>query len=516
MPYKEIFSRFGTQAEQIDFLKAVVDSLPVAVFCKDVEDNMRVLIWNKSAEKIFGATSDQVVGRSTSDVVSPELAKKVADDDYEVARNGKPVFVPERTQVNLATNELIHFRIWKIPLQAKSGKLILCIAQDITEMRRAEETNREQERRLKSISQNVPGLLYQFKMDTNGRFSFPYFSKKAGELLGVADSAIEKDAQSIISLIHKDDMPSFEKSLLKTINELTPWRWEGRFFAKGERLRWFQGASTPMKQEDGSILWDGILIDITAQKEAEEQLRTQAAHLAGTSKLVALGEMAGGVAHEINTPLNAILFCAEQIQSSLKEEDKIDKDELVEMSELISQTAQRIAKIVRGLKTFARDGSNESLEEVDVEMVIDQALNLCSQRMQQSGVTLEFLRPSNPLMVECRSVQLGQVVLNLVNNAFDAVVNSKWAWIKVEVRSDENSVFIDVTDSGNGLSPDVKAKLFQPFFTTKGVGKGTGIGLSISKGIIEGHEGRIFVDEKSPNTKFVIELPLKRRIRGVA
>ena len=331
--------------------------------------------------------------------------------------------------------------------------------------------------------------------------------------MGIKAEAITKDANAIIGLIHEDDMAGFRQSLVETMTNISPWVWEGRFKTVEKGVRWFQGASTPALQEDGvTILWDGILLDVTSQKEAEERLRLQEAQLVGTSKLVALGEMAGGVAHEINTPLNAILFCAEQIQHSLKEEN-VDKDEMLELSGLILQTSQRIAKIVRGLKSFARDGSNEEFEAADIEVLIDETLSLCGQRMMQSGVKLTFVKPKDSIMASCRSVQMSQVILNLLNNSFDAVVGTKDPWIKLEIKSDSKMAYIVVTDSGAGLSAEVRAKLFQPFFTTKALGKGTGIGLSISRGIIEAHRGKLYVDQSSPNTKFIVEIPLEVQLQ---
>ena len=373
---------------------------------------------------------------------------------------------------------------------------------------------REQERRLASISNNAPGMLYQFKMAADGKFTFPFFSRRSFEYLGVTAEEIIKDASAIINLIHPDDVSSFQESLEITIKNLTPWRWEGRFCA-GNGFKWFQGGSTPLKENDGSILWDGILFEITSQKEAEERLRFQEAQLASASKLVALGEMAGGVAHEINTPLNAILFCADQILNSLGE-DSFEKDEIIEMSTLISETSQRIAKIVRGLKAFARDVSHEPMETVDLEGVIEESLDLCRQRLNQNGIDIKIVRPREPVLVHCRSVQLGQVLLNLINNSFDAVISTAEAWVIIEVKVEGSTVKIEVSDSGKGLSPSVVKKLFQPFFTTKGPGKGTGIGLSISKGIVESHEGSLYFDHASENTKFVIELPLRSAMSGAA
>lgn len=510
--YSKFFARFEDQALQVEFFSTIVDNLPVAVFCKDVMDDSRVIVWNKTAEQLFGREASDVLGKNAYEYLPKEVADRYTEADRTAILENKMVFVANQVGTNFKTNEEVLFRVWKLPIETKQGMILLCIAQDLSATKRVEREYQRQERQLQSISENSPGLLYQFKADPQKNFSFTFFSAKAFNELGIMSEEIVRSANVIIDLIHEDDMASFQQSLVVTMQELSPWHWEGRFNTATKGLRWFKGASIPALQDDGSILWDGILFDITSQKETEERLRLQDAKLAATSKLVALGEMAGGVAHEINTPLNAILFCAEQIQNSVKEE-ALDQDEVLEMSGLISETAQRIAKIVRGLKTFARDGSNEPLEEAELESLVDQTLSLCRERMELHGVKLIFEKAAVPTRVNCRSVQMGQVILNLLNNAFDAIVGTDNPWVKVGIRSSATSVFLEVTDSGQGLSEEVKAKLFQPFFTTKELGKGTGIGLSISRGIIEGHKGSITVDDNSPNTKFVIEIPFESQLQ---
>ena len=495
----------------MEFLSAIVDNLPVAVFCKDVEDDMRVIVWNKNAERMLGYSAEHVIGKTAFDYLPADAAEKYAAADRIALSGDKVLFETNQIALNPKTQSEVFFRIWKIPVQTKKGEILLCIAQDLTEIKSAELENRRRERQLQNISTNSPGLLYQFKADVQRNFSFPFCSAKSFDVLGVKSEKIVSDANAIIGLIHEDDMASFQESLVVTMRDLSPWHWEGRLRTENKGLRWFQGASTPFMQDDGSILWDGLLLDITAQKEIEERLRMQDAKLASTSKLVALGEMAGGVAHEINTPLNAILLCADQIQSSLRD-DTVDKQEMLEMSGLISETAQRIAKIVRGLKSFARDGSKEDLEDTDAEMLVDETLSLCRQRMEQNGVKLNFVKPAYPIVMNCRSIQIGQVILNLLNNSFDAVIGTVDPWIKLEIKSDGQIVYFEVTDSGPGLPAEVRARLFQPFFTTKEFGKGTGIGLSISKGIIESHHGEILVDDTSPNTKFVVAIPLDSQL----
>ena len=241
-------------------------------------------------------------------------------------------------------------------------------------------------------------------------------------------------------------------------------------------------------------------------RERTHQLEDLHAKTVQTTKLAALGEMAGGIAHEINTPLSLILILADQIQDSL--DDRESLDEAKKAAETISQTVLRISKIIKGLRTFARDGSNAEMENSSLVDVAEQTLQLCTQRMLGNAINFQFLKPeSTSALVRCRSVEISQVMLNLLNNAFDAVQDQKEPWIRLEMKEAQDSVAFEVSNSGPQIPQSIREKLFQPFFTTKPPGKGTGLGLSISKGIVDQHHGKFFVDAESKFTKFVVELP---------
>ena len=334
-------------------------------------------------------------------------------------------------------------------------------------------------------------------VDLNGTFRM--VNPALCKILGYSES--EMVLENFTKFIHRDDQASSEKEFNLIQSGQNVQNHENRYISKSGEIVHLSWKVLP-NLERGIAYAVGR--DITQIKLSEKLIEEQRAQMLAASKLASLGEMAGGVAHEINTPLNAILFCAEQIQETARE---LESESLIEMGTLVSETAQRISKIVKGLRVFARDGAQEIPETIDLHHVVDQALSLGSERIRQSGVRLEFENLTKPLIVDCRSVQLGQVILNLLNNAFDAVVGTRDAWIKLRLVDLKNTVRIEVLDSGAGLSKEVQDRLFQPFFTTKGVGKGTGIGLSISRGIVESHSGRIYVDDSCENTKFVVELP---------
>tara|TARA_B110001454_G_scaffold219057_1_gene249584 strand:+ start:19110 stop:21812 length:2703 start_codon:yes stop_codon:yes gene_type:complete len=242
--------------------------------------------------------------------------------------------------------------------------------------------------------------------------------------------------------------------------------------------------------------------------KAQMKVKEQEAKIAESSKMASLGEMASSIAHEINNPLTIIYGKARQIQSYMegKNPQSMTEKTLQDATKIIS-TVDRISRIIKGLRKISRDASMDSMAFVSAKDLVEETLSFCQQRFQQSYIDFK-LNVNYTGDVYCRQTELSQVILNLLNNSYDAVLNLEEKWVELSVENVQNTLVISITDSGTGISKEVQSKIFQPFFTTKEVGKGTGLGLSISKGIIEAHFGRFYLDESSRNTKFVIEIPL--------
>jgi signal transduction histidine kinase len=277
-------------------------------------------------------------------------------------------------------------------------------------------------------------------------------------------------------------------------------------YVYGNSREFYQSMVTRYVTEEAlTIEKQNLTLAIQQLENTQDELLNQKSRAEYSAKLASLGEMAGGIAHEINTPLNVILLSAEQ-QMDLLEDKDLDRPSMKASIEKVQSTTNRIATIVRGLRTFARDGAKDPIEAIAVQTLIDNTLSLCYEKFKLANVDLR-LPPKTDLILRCRPVQISQVILNLLNNSFEAIQELSEKWIAIDIQELPEQIEIRITDSGHGIDPNIQAEIFRPFYTTKDIGKGTGLGLSISRGLIEAHQGQLYVDVDHPHTSFLIRLP---------
>lgn len=238
--------------------------------------------------------------------------------------------------------------------------------------------------------------------------------------------------------------------------------------------------------------------DITERKVLERLLAEQ-------QRLVALGEMAAAIGHEIRNPVTTVRLLADNLHRLSTRE--MSRERVISTAEKLVQTSERIIEIVARLGRFSRSSSREETASSNVGRVVGEAVALCLENFRMRRVSIEC-EPIDPaLQVRCRPVELGQVLVNLFSNAIDATEEQDDRWVRVSARQSVDRVEVLVTDSGRGVPPSMRDRIFEPFYTTKSVGRGTGLGLSLSRRLLQEQGGTLQLDEECRNTRFIITLP---------
>lgn len=255
-----------------------------------------------------------------------------------------------------------------------------------------------------------------------------------------------------------------------------------------------------------AFLLEQLTFSQKAEKIVEDrtkELEISKIQLINSSKMASLGEMASGMAHEINNPL-AIIQGKVQVVTMMLQDLHVKQPTVFEEINKIKTTTDRIDKIVKGLRNFSRASNNDPFEPISLRKLMDETLDLCFEKFKAHGIDLKIKNVPD-VSILCRPSQISQVFINLLNNASDAIEELRQKWIEIDFKVEGNRVAIYITDSGTGIPPEIAQRIMEPFFTTKEVRKGTGLGLSIAKSIIETHHGVIWLDQKHTHTRFVIE-----------
>jgi C4-dicarboxylate-specific signal transduction histidine kinase len=248
-----------------------------------------------------------------------------------------------------------------------------------------------------------------------------------------------------------------------------------------------------------------LRLDIAARQRAERELAESRQAAITAAKMAALGEMSASVAHEVNNPLSAILLRSQRLDV-LARTGTMDAAAVLKTAHDIDRTVDRIRRVVDALRAFARQADEDPLRPEPLAPIVADTVELCQHRFRLRSIELTVDPIPEGLLVECRGTQIAQVLLNLLSNAYDAVENQDERWVRITVAARDVDVQIAVLDSGPGVPAEIAARIMEPFYTTKEIGRGTGLGLSLSEGIAAAHGGRLELDAGARPTRFVLTL----------
>lgn len=524
-------------------------------------------------------------------------------------------------------------RVTLSAIKDEAGTPTRCVklVEDISERLRAESALRESETRFARITAHVPGMIYEFVRHPDGTFELPYVSEGSRELIGLAAEDIQSLALSLIDRVYPDDRASWDQTVAESAATLSDWHWTGRVILPSGEIKWVEGASRPERRADGSVVWNGILVDVTERRRAAErleeseqryrslfdqhpdavfeldhdgvfvsanpaceaisgyspaELRGQAfapfvlpefaalttahfAHsLAGAAisfetairakngrrvdiavtnvpmivggtirgvfgiardlttqrelearlrqaeRMEAVGRLAGGVAHDFNNLLTIITSCSQFAV------DRVRRDPIAHADiQQVLNAAARATELTRQLLAFGRQQMLQP-RWLDVNAQVERVAGMLRRVIGEDIIVLIELEPALwPAMAD--PGQLEQVIVNLAVNARDAMPNGgtlrlgtgnvtrEWlAGAMYRGVEPDHHVALTFEDTGSGIDPAVLPKIFDPFVTTKGPGRGTGLGLSTVYGIVEQSGGHIFVDSTpGVGSRFTVLLP---------
>ena len=391
-----------------------------------------------------------------------------------------------------------------VVLRDAEGKVLKFVGTttDIDDQKLAEEALRMRELNLLEITETIPEMLWSASPEG----AIDYCN---GRLLDyTAFGAKQVMTDGWMDLVHPDDVEPTLEVWKSCVESGAPYRVEVRMFhAADHTYRWCVASALPLLDQEGRIVkWHGTVVDMHDWKQAQEELRNTQAELARMMRVMTIGQLTASIAHEVSQPLSGIITNASTCLRMLKS-DPPNIEGARETARRTIRDGNRTSEVITRLRTLFSKKQIE-VEILDLNEAAREVIVLLSGELQRNNVILKHEFSDHLPSVQGDRVQLQQVILNLIRNGSDAMdtVNDRPRQLIIRTETDGNDVTVSVQDSGVGFSPEISERLFESFFTTKQ--EGMGIGLSVSRSIVEAHNGRLWaVRNAGPGATFAFSVP---------
>ena len=457
--------------------------------------NGKILTINQREEEIIGYKTEELLGKYIYDFL-PKTSKKFVTELLAMAVNAK-VQTTEIEVVSKYQQTLVMELDITVVKEENNVLYILVHFRDITKRKNLELELKEEKKKLDNIVSEIGADLLVISKD----YKICWANKRLIENHPLGKSILNHTCFDTYCHLRSvpDDCPSIKVFKTGRINQT-------EYVVHNHHKKIFYNVvSSPIFDKKGVVVQVLELIqDITEKKHEEESQKKLQQQLIHSDRLISMGRLAAGVAHEINTPL-AIL--SGMVQGFLERDNTFTK-ETVKGFKTIQKVTKRIEKTVDSLLDLSHSEGNEQPKLINVNELIKNTISLIAEQFTAKNKNIVLKLSSQLPKIKCFAEQLQQVFMNLLINADDATRKGDTISITT-TQKDKKNININFKDTGMGISKDYLSKIFDPFFTTKEVGKGTGLGLSITYGIIERHRGTIHVKSKAGRgTTFDINLPI--------
>ncbi|MCZ6646473.1 MAG: PAS domain S-box protein [SAR324 cluster bacterium] len=508
-------------------LQTVFDTIPIAVYVKDLEG--KFIMANQALSSYLGYDHDALLFRRFRDVGvgTEEEVRKAEETDRQVIEEGKTIHIPEET-LTYPNGDVRWRHTLKAPLHDELGKIVglVGVQEDITERKRTEEKVRSSERLLRGIIDSLPYWLAV--RDTEGRYQL--VNSAMAEAHGwTVEQYVNRRFEDTPKLITDDGLERMipvDRKVIKSGKRAEVPEYEV-ILPNGER-RIRRLAKFPLFDAGDKIIGVvGWSEDITGRKKTEEQMKRQQLQLIHADKMASLGVLVAGVAHEINNPNTSIMLNVPLLQRIWDEAVPIleeyasrkgqfylanipferAREEIPRLLAGIAGGSERVKQIVENLRNFGRLNESRELYEININEVVEYAVDLLESQIGKYTDCFTVQYGNNIPRFHGDFQEIEQVVINLINNACQSIPERQRG-VSVSTKYNNGHVIVTVTDEGVGIPEENLNRIMDPFFTTKADDGGTGLGLSVSFGIVKEHGGMLeFSSHLGKGTKATILLP---------
>lgn len=465
-----------------------------AIISFDLE--FKIKSWNPAAEKMFGKTAVKVIGTHILDTISE--AKQVADDlnflkelisgteptQKKVLRkhtNGK--WFPSRSSGYTENDHANQVIGGTILISDLTGEIYL--SEILSEM--------------EELGQ-VVGWQY-FPIDQSVQFT------GAANRIVNSEASTWKTISDFFQCFNSDSRKAFQTLIAESSKSGKSGQLEVK---SSDEEKIFKISYKTEQANQRIVRIYGIIRDISSEVSDKELIASQELQLISRSRLAAVGELAAGVAHEINNPLAIVSGTVQMMMDKVQSSGLSDKD-IKTLGPRLEKGVDRISNIIQGLLRFSRaDDEGAPFKEINVNGAIEETISFFQAEFSSSDISVQTKLTKDSPIISGRNSEIGQVMLNIIKNARDFFLDNSVEDRIISIETRKNSegwMIVSISNSGPKISQDVAENIFQPFFTTKEVGKGTGLGMSVSHSIVNDHSGHMYIDLNQRNTTFILEFP---------
>lgn len=496
-------------------LNSLLDNIPDAIYFKDRQSRFTKV--NRAMRQAYGKQDETIIGKSDFDLFTDEHAQLAYDDEQAIIQSGAPI-VGKLEKETFENDKVQWVNTTKLPLRDESGNIIgtMGISRNVTELQTAQQKLAEEHNLLHTILNNLPDRI--FVKDGAGRYIATNqhhinFLGARSEQAVIGTTAFDHFPHEIATRFHEDDQRVFRKGygLYNQVERSTD---------PDGTQRWFLTSKVPLISEQGeNVGIVGISRDITHEKQAETKLRNTIQILNETQlqlieaeKLKTVGRLAAGIAHEVKNPLGIIQLGVEYLQRHIKE-----PPEFLELMQDMKIAADKANDVIFELLDYSTPHKVD-MQSSDLNALIRRVLGLMRHNFHKSHIEIHDQTSRTPILVSMDCGKLEQVFINLFLNAIAAMPAGGQLCVRSTTQQLQSSganvsnqfnerfrigdtiAVVTIEDSGHGIPENNTEKLFEPFYSTRSTADGTGLGLSVTRSIVEIHQGLITLNNRKGHT----------------